>query len=248
MKTNGQKITVSEFDALKRGDLYWITDLDEGRVFERFAKCCSFKKNPSRKAVNSDGTVNALGDMRWMSAREFQERVDSAARSVAAGRAKSNASYKEEAKQAADTNSDWSCVKSTKKVENNSMSSKSVVCEALAVVKSDVSDAAWRTAARQTIRSARTPVTAFLDKQNLPKGVVGMVLSQLDTENGEAVMALLLGTAMSYVPQFSQDEKLSRLAKELRVMGYDNFVGKVAEAILGPLREGLVDIVKTLAL
>jgi hypothetical protein len=118
-----------------------------------------------------------------------------------------------------------------------------VASQALAVVKADGTDAAWRTAAKQAVRAVRAPLGALLSK-NLPGGVVGLVLSQLDTDNGEALLAFVIGHTMTYVPQFACDAKLMRLAKELRVGGMTHYTDMLADAVLKPLREQLVEAVK----
>ena len=139
------------------------------------------------------------------------------------------------------------CVKTTKENGQMNMTKGSgFVCDTLAMVQDDVVSASWRTAAKQTLLAARMPLAVFLDKQKLPKGIVGVVLGQLDTEHGQAGLALALGNAMAFVPAFANDAKLSRLAKELRVMGYEVFTSKLASAVLNPIREGLVEIVKSL--
>lgn len=132
---------------------------------------------------------------------------------------------------------------STRTQERSKMSTCSRVSTVLATVKDDGVDAAWRTAARQAAKTVREPLAAVL-RGRLPAGVCGLVLSQLDTEHGEAFLAFVTGHAMSYIPQFSCDAKLNRLAKELRVLGLQFATDKLASAILSPLREQFVEVVK----
>jgi hypothetical protein len=113
-------------------------------------------------------------------------------------------------------------------------------------VKSDGTDAAWRVAAKQAAKSVKAPVVAALQRTTLPTGVIGFFVSQFDTDNGEAVLAFVLGTVMGYVPQLGTDPKFIRLARELRVLGMDRFLSKVADVMLNPLREQFVEIVKAI--
>lgn len=231
---SGQKFTINDFNSLKKGDVYVIADASTGdqlRQFERFARCCKFKKNPHNKAVNSTGKINSLENMRWPLFKELHC-----------------------------SRWEWGSNKTTQKAEDislkndyyinnkekDNMSNCNTVSEALATVQADVKDAAWRTAAHETIKSVRAPLAAFLGKQRFPKGVCGAVMAMSDTDAGEAVLAFLLGTSMRYVPKFCCDAKLTRLAKELRVLGLEHFTTKVADAFLEPLREQLVEVVSLL--
>jgi hypothetical protein len=113
-----------------------------------------------------------------------------------------------------------------------------VVCMA----KNDAGDAVWRTAAKQAVRTARTPVVAFLAKSKF--GMVAPLAAEfLDTEAGEAALAYVVGNVMAQVPSFSCDPKLRRLAKELRVLGLEFVSDKVADLLLSPVRDGLKELV-----
>ena len=220
-KTTGVKITATEFGALRKGDVYFITDKRECRTFERFAKC--YTKRGEAKAVNSVGHVNPLADMRWPTLVERNAYLGVREPQAEAPRpCATNVSARKETKQ---------------------MGKCNAVSDALCVVKGDTQKAAWRTAAKQAVKAVRAPLSALLSK-SLPTGLVGVVLSQLDTSTGEALLAVLVGHGMTYVPQFSCDARLMRLAEELRVGGTSHFTDLLAEAVLAPIREQLVDVVK----
>lgn len=229
MKTNGMAITNEEFAQLRKGDVYFITDKNECRVFKRFAKV--YRKGKF-KVVNTLGHVNGILDMRWPTNDEKNRWCCPSYHAGGAASTRQNVVMPRE--------------KSTTYKENDQMSNCSAVSQALTVVKGDAIDAAWRTAAHETVKAVRAPLAAFLNKQNLPAGVVGLVLGSLDTDAGEAVLAYLVGMSMTYVPKFSRDTKLMRLATELRVLGMEHFTTKIADALLNPLREQLVEVVGSL--
>lgn len=242
-KTTGQRLTSQEFASLRRGDVYFITDQNECRTFERHAKCYTNSKikceGARTKAVNSLGSVNPLADMRWptlgeLNAYERSQGLPQTGAPCAAAPARP--AYTPPPAYAAPA-------PASRKETTMSTGKCSAVSQALTVVKADGVDAAWRTAAKQASRAVRAPLAALLGK-SLPGGVVGLVLGQLDTEGGEALLSFVIGHTMSYVPQFSCDPKLMRLAKEMRVQGMSYFTDLLADAVLAPLREQLVEVVK----
>jgi len=131
-------------------------------------------------------------------------------------------------------------------IEEIPMADDKKIANALTVVKADGTDAFWRTGAKQTVRAVHGPLSALLNK-HLPIGVSGVIVDQLlNTDHGEAILAYALGNTMQYIPKFNSDPKLVRLAKEMRVLGLTFFTDKVADAILTPLRDQLMDIVNQL--
>jgi hypothetical protein len=221
-KTSGRLISDVEFRALRKGDQYFILDQNELRTFERPAKCVA--KKGVLKAVNTNGTVNPLSDMRWPTYFELNGCEEQVA--VAPAPKQTTHSY------------------TTKR--GSSMQCPSTVSQCLTTVKCDATDAVWRTAARETVRSVHQPMSAFLAGQNLPAGVVSVLAAALKTDAGEAVLGFILGNTMPFVPHFRGNPRLERLAKELRVLGLEHFTTKLAEAVLSPLREQLVALVGSL--
>jgi hypothetical protein len=225
-KTTGRAITDGEFRSLKPGDVYFITDQDELRTFERLAKCVA--KKGVLKAVNSDGHVNPIADMRWPTYFELNGTEEQVA--VAAP------SYSQPTTRQPSTK------------ESKSMHCPSAVSQCLSTVKCDATDAVWRTAARETVRSVHQPMSAFLASQNLPAGVASVLAAALKTDAGEAVLGFVLGNTMPYVPHFARNARLMRLSKELRVLGLEHFTTKLADAVLSPLRAQLTELVGGLPL
>jgi hypothetical protein len=214
MRTNGQHINLTEFDALKPGDLF-INARRNNTAVLKFKDFVS-----SDKCEDARGGTNTLGNIRWLTDTEYfnYQTINET-------------------------------IKQTKKEEtmsNLKTTNETAMQVAYNTVKSDGTDAAWRVAAKQAAKSVKAPVVAALQRTTLPTGVVGFFVSQLDTNNGEAVLAFALGTVMGYVPQLGSDPKFIRLARELRVLGMDRFLSKVADVMLNPFREQLVDIVKAI--
>lgn len=234
-KSNGMRLSQSDFTSLRKGDLYYSTYTNTVKVFD----------HPSKKqpyvAINSERKQNELANMRWCT----QEELD-------LYRYPSTPSRVATPPRPHPLEDVVKCAKFDVRKEETKMSAMSrcgsVVSDALCVVKEDTVDAAWRTAAKQTVKSAKVPLGAFLCRQKLPKGVVGFLASQLSTESGEAVLALVLGTGLTYVPQFGCDPKFVRLSKELRVLGMEVFTSKVADVVLNPMREYLADLIGGLPL
>jgi hypothetical protein len=107
--------------------------------------------------------------------------------------------------------------KETTKMENTSMMTK-----VISTVKQDAIDGAWRTAAHQTLKIVKEPLTAFLTTQLGSKN--SKVISALfETDLGEAAFAVALGSALNgmsvAVPMLSNNRKVDRLADELRKYG-----------------------------
>lgn len=220
-KSDGTKVSQSDFLSLRKGDLYYSTFTNVVKVFDHPSKKQKFV------AINSEGKQNELANMRWCTIAEVN----------------AYRGYTSEPQP--------KCARVVRK-EETKMSTMSrcgsAVSDALCVVKEDTVDAAWRTAAKQTVKSAKVPLGAFLCRQKLPKGVVGFLASQLSTESGEAVLAIVLGTGLTYVPQFGCDPKFARLSKELRVLGMEVFTSKVADVVLNPMREYLAELIGGLPL
>jgi hypothetical protein len=140
------------------------------------------------------------------------------------------------------------CEKTTK--ENSTMSGMAksgggLVSDTLARVVSDGEDAAWREAARQCTKNITGALAVALDKR-LPSGMLGLALGKINTPVGQASVSFFAGHVMAVVPSFNQDARLRRLATEMRVSGSQFVLSMVADAVLDPIRDSIVEIVKGL--
>ena len=214
------------------------------------------KKYDNGKLINSENMINHEDTVRLLTPKEIDAYLKS---SVALGLIHSAQAFEDELHDTiSDTNGNIDITRYLKnqnsaqvtnqqnKKEEKTMSSKlaTTVSSGLSTLKADAVDGAWRAAAKQTIKSAKVPLLTFLKGQKVPGMAVEFLTTQLDSENGEAALGLLLGTVMTYLPQFCADQKMNRLAKELRVFGMDCFISKIADIMLNPVRDQLAEIVK----
>ena len=122
----------------------------------------------------------------------------------------------------------------------------SLVQRTLATVKTEGTEAIWRTAAAQTLTVVQAPLIAALKRQGVSEGVLGFVGIFLETEMGRGLLALLLGTALSNIPNFGNNPKVQRLASELRIMGMASYGNLIAGVVIDPLREMMVNVISGL--
>lgn len=105
------------------------------------------------------------------------------------------------------------------------------------LIKTDATDAAWRTAGSQFIKLTRDPLCALLSRHLAPndEALRGRIAQFLQTEVGTAILASMLAMAMSAVPL--DNAVRERMARELRVRSLADAGDLVAEIVMGPLRQ-----------
>jgi hypothetical protein len=106
---------------------------------------------------------------------------------------------------------------------------ENIIMKALGDVREDISDAAWRQAVEQVVTLGQEHAVKQLG------GVLGSARAKtlgilLATKEGRHVVAYLLGVAIEALPYVS-DDRVSRLAKELRVYGLEVFTGYLLKAM-----------------
>ena len=107
------------------------------------------------------------------------------------------------------------------------------------ILKSDATDAAWRTAGSQLTKLARDPLVAALSRRLSPNddGLRAKIAAFLSTEAGTALVSGLLSIALLLpVPGFSGDVT-DRLADELRIKTLAEGSDLLIEVVMGPLRQ-----------
>lgn len=112
----------------------------------------------------------------------------------------------------------------------------SVLTIASQSLKEDAKSAAWRTAGRTAIDAAHKPFVAALRKY-LPAKQATAVAAFLDTENGRAGMAVVLGCAPFFIPQLASNDRASRLATEMRIQGIQTFSDRIGRDFFQPIIE-----------
>ena len=87
------------------------------------------------------------------------------------------------------------------------------------MVKADAENAAYRVAATQITNGTKGAILAIMAKQGQDSERVKTIADLLDTEFGSAILALIVGTGLTYAPHISEDARVKRLAAEFRVSG-----------------------------
>jgi len=110
------------------------------------------------------------------------------------------------------------------------------------VLLTETYEAAWRSAATQTTRTARDLLMVSL-KKAMPRQrlVIAQIKKVLETPVGEAAFGYALGVAME-IKAGPEDARRKRLARELRIRGED----EAFTAVLNPIREFLTTGIDTM--
>jgi hypothetical protein len=108
--------------------------------------------------------------------------------------------------------------------------------KAVEFVQTDVTEAAWRTAANQLTKLVREPLVALLARNlNDDSPEMRKRLSEfLDTEMGGVLITAVLSVGMSAMPP---NPKTERLGRELRIKAMADTGDVVADVLMGPLRQ-----------
>ena len=107
----------------------------------------------------------------------------------------------------------------------------------------EATDAAWRTAASTALSTVKKPILAAMKKNGASDESCQTTLAFLETDAGEAIFAIVLGSILSGVPL--NNPKLNRLASELRILGFQNITDQFAEVFascLGGLAASLPEV------
>jgi hypothetical protein len=109
--------------------------------------------------------------------------------------------------------------------------------ELLKLLEGDATDAGWRLAGKQFLKTTREPIVAFLSKQLGDDDSIRVkVAAFLETDLGEALLASMLSMGLSVLPETTGDIP-KRLARELRVHAMTDVGDVVADLLMGPLRQ-----------
>ena len=108
------------------------------------------------------------------------------------------------------------------------------VSKVMEVVKVEATAASWRTAARQAVKRTKDPLVNLLKSRKVPGLVLGYVEQALDTDIGDGVYALALGTVLEAMPvaKFKNNPNYSKLASEIRIYGYERVFSGVIDPAL----------------
>lgn len=108
----------------------------------------------------------------------------------------------------------------------------------LKTLKTDATDAAWRTAGSQFIKLAREPLVALLSRHLGPddEALRARIARFLETELGTAMLTALLSGGLSALPSTGSPIP-EKLARELRIRSMADTADVVADVIAEPLRK-----------
>jgi hypothetical protein len=105
---------------------------------------------------------------------------------------------------------------------------------------------AYRVAAKQLVKVIRAPLLSMLEKQGADNHLIASAAKFLDTEFGIGLMQFILGCAVPSIPYFSDSDRATLFAEELRVGGASLFLNKGIDEVtvfLGPV---IREVVKTI--
>ncbi len=110
--------------------------------------------------------------------------------------------------------------------------------EIVKTLKTDASEAAWRTAGSQFTKLAREPLVGLLSRHLGPDddAMRGRIAAFLETELGTAMLSALLSAGLAAVPG-NPGGVPERLSRELRVRAMADAGDVVADVLMGPLRQ-----------
>jgi hypothetical protein len=86
----------------------------------------------------------------------------------------------------------------------------------LDMMKGDATAAAYRVASTQMTKGIKSGILAMMEKKGTGGDKLKAISEMLDTDVGAAVISMILGIALTYVPKISEDPRAQRLAGEFR--------------------------------
>jgi hypothetical protein len=110
----------------------------------------------------------------------------------------------------------------------------------LATFKEEGADSLWRAGALEVLDAVKVPAKALIAAH-----VPSVAAAVLDTAYGEAALAYVFGVGLSASP-YGDQPKVQRLAYELRVFGGAVVTRKIFQAVIGPIKDTLFEVLKRL--
>lgn len=101
-------------------------------------------------------------------------------------------------------------------------------------VKSNATQAAWRSAALSVTKSVRAPLIAAVCKKLTPDQAQTFQ-AFMKTAEGRGLLSLILGAIPLFVPQLQVDSRMEKLAEELRIAGLQVASDKIFDVALAPI-------------
>ena len=111
------------------------------------------------------------------------------------------------------------------------------------MLKRDGVDAGYRVASTQMTNGIRKGLVTLLKDKGMDGDKLSVVTELLESEAGVAMIHLMLGFGLTYVPHFQDDPRVTKLAEEFRVAGMatagNAVIGTTIEYLLPALQDAL---------
>lgn len=114
------------------------------------------------------------------------------------------------------------------------------------LLKADGIDAGYRIGAKQMTKAVKVAASNMMRSRKAKKNQVDAVAEFLDTEFGESLISMSLGTGLHFIPGLNADPRAQRLAKEFRVEGMASAGNLVAGTLMEYLMPAIRDTLATL--
>lgn len=136
------------------------------------------------------------------------------------------------------------CIEPKEKKEIAPKSGKKEKMSFVEMVKNDGSKAAYRVVSKQMVNAARNALLLVAQKQeNVSDQHLKLAKDFLNSEAGTAMINLILGMALTYMPKVNQDPRAQILAEDFRVEGLavaGNAIFGVAMEMFMPIIQGAI--------
>lgn len=85
------------------------------------------------------------------------------------------------------------------------------------MVKEDAISAGYRVAANQLTKGVKAALLKLMEDRGADNNKVALIREILETEMGNALIAMILGMSLTYIPTLSEDKRAQKLAGEFRI-------------------------------
>ena len=116
----------------------------------------------------------------------------------------------------------------------------------LSMIKSDGENALYRVAATQMNKAVKNGIIKLMQSKGADNERIKNISEILDTEIGSALVAAILGTALTYAPKISEDPRAKKLAEEFRIKSMETIGNEVVGAAIEHLLPEVMSILSTL--
>ncbi|MCZ2222511.1 MAG: hypothetical protein LC122_02660 [Chitinophagales bacterium] len=124
----------------------------------------------------------------------------------------------------------------------------SAMSKLISLAKSDAKEAAYKTAASQTIKLARNAILLGMQNKGADSTTVQTMKNFLATEFGIAFLSLSLGIGIEYIDKINADERVKKLAQCFRINGMatvgNEIMSSVVEEVFSQINSVVTELPK----